>query len=124
MFGLILQASEFERVAREWGWPSLVLVAICWVIYIIVKKALWPFLQRYLDRAEKQQDLAQNILERRATKLEEAQDTILRGFQTSIDDLATALKTNNALQQAQVDSLKELLERREPRPDNRENRRR
>lgn len=121
MPGLLLQVTELERVAKEWGWPTLVLVAICWVIYIIVKKALWPFLSRYLDRAEKQQDLAQNILERRATKLEEAQDTILKGFQNSISDLAEALTNNNELQKTQVNALQELLER--DQPNDRESRR-
>lgn len=99
---LILQF-DWEHILEKWGWPVLVLVAVCLVVYKISKSLVWPFIIKpYLDRAEKNQEEVSNLLKERAQRLESAQDTLLTGIKSALDK-------SNDVQDTQIDLMKELL---------------
>lgn len=103
----MLFQSDWERVAREWGYPTIVLI----VLGLIVKWALWPYLKRMLDRAERQADAVEKVLADQLSKAEGGRVQAETRAEKLARDFAGAIEENNRVSRKIAESLDELLRR-------------
>jgi hypothetical protein len=98
-------AIDWERIFDRYGWPTLILV----IVGVIFKKAIWPRITKYLDAQERIADEARTAIINRANKLEEREDTQLKGFTEALDGLKDVLETATRRQETQILLMEETL---------------
>lgn len=74
----------WERIFNTYGWPTLILIIIAFVVY----KAIWPRVTKYLDSQDEIAKEARQAIIKRAEKLEQREDGILRSFQQILESSA------------------------------------
>lgn len=95
---------DWIGIIQRLGLPLAAVLVLSFVIYRVAVKAIWPYFQSRLERADKQSDLAQQILSSQLEKVERVQDTLLKDFRGAIEE-------NNRVSRRVADSLDELLKR-------------
>lgn len=106
---MIATIIDWEHILDKWGWPTLVLVAVCVTIGWLVRTFIIPQATKYIERSQRIDDESRSAFKDRAERLEVAQTTLLQGFTSTLSDFKTVLDTNAKRAEKQIDMLTEIL---------------